>query len=282
MANDSVIISGASTGIGYCCAEALSRLGYTVFAGVRRKEDAARLQAGLPGLVPVLLDITDEASVLNAVETVRRHPQGDALSGLVNNAGVVVGGPLECIPPKLLRYQFEVNITGQMAVTQAFLSMLRKNRGRIVNIGSVSGLSAIPFMGPYSASKFAIEALTDALRMELKPWGMHVAVIEPGSVATPLWEKSFALAEEIAREAAADYEALYGDAMAKAKEYARKSAQRGIHPDRVASAVVHSLTADKPKTRYLVGPDAWRYRFLRYLPDRLTDRLITWRLGLWP
>ena len=186
----SVVITGASTGIGEACALHLDQLGWRVFAGVRKDSDGEALQRkASPRLMPVRIDVTDAASIAGAREIVARELGDRGLDGLVNNAGVVVAGPLEFVPMDDLRRQLEINVIGQIAVTQAFLSFVRTARGRIVNIGSVSGKMATPFVGPYAASKFAMEALTDALRCELRPWGIQVSIVEPGSIATPIWEK---------------------------------------------------------------------------------------------
>jgi NAD(P)-dependent dehydrogenase (short-subunit alcohol dehydrogenase family) len=173
-----VVVTGASTGIGAACALRLDHLGFQVFAGVRRKEDAQALQAkASPQLMPIFLDVTDLDSITAAMHKVAITVGNSGLIGLVNNAGIAVGAPLEFIPITEFRKQLEVNVTGQLAVTQAFLPLLRLAKGRIVNMGSITGRSATPFLGAYSASKFALEALTDALRLELRPWGIWVAIL---------------------------------------------------------------------------------------------------------
>ena len=173
-----VVVTGASSGIGRACALHLAALGLQVFAGVRRAEDGAALQAASSArLTPMLLDVADETSIRAATDTITAAVGEAGLAGLVNNAGIGVAGPLEFLPLAEFRTQLEVNVTGQLAVTQALLPLLRQGRGRIVNMGSIGGRIAAPFVGPYSASKFALEALTDALRMELRPWGLHVAIV---------------------------------------------------------------------------------------------------------
>jgi NAD(P)-dependent dehydrogenase (short-subunit alcohol dehydrogenase family) len=202
------------------------------------------------------------------------------LGGLVNNAGVVIGSPLEVIPLSQLRKQLEVNVIGQIAVTQAFLPLLRRGRGRIVNMGSIAGRGTIPLLGPYSASKYALEALTDALRMELQPWGIQVSIIEPGAIATPIWEKSGKTAEELESLVGDEAKALYSEAVIRIREAVAQSAQRAISPDVVVRAVHHALTAAHPKTRYLVGKDAkLRAWMVKWLPDRIQDTLLTWALS---
>ncbi|BFU96607.1 MAG: Oxidoreductase, Glucose/ribitol dehydrogenase family [Nitrospira sp.] len=254
----------------------------TVFAGVRSREagEALRQQGG-ERLIPIPLDVTDPESIRQA-ETVVRETVGLAgVSGLVNNAGIAVGSPLEVIPIDALRRQLEVNVIGQVLITQAFLPLIRLARGRIVNMGSIAGRGTIPVMGPYSASKHALEALTDALRLELQPWGLHVSIIEPGAVATPIWEKSTKVGDEIAASAGPAALALYGELVARVKDRVAQSARRAISPDVVAHMVLHALTATKPKTRYLVGSDAKiRALMLRWLPDRAHDWILTKVLAL--
>lgn len=276
----SVVISGASTGIGACCAITLAKLGWQVFAGVRNLEDAKPLQQAHTNIQAVLLDVTNEASILACREQVEQALNGKPLHGLVNNAGIAVGGPLEFVPIDNLRRQLEVNVIGQIAVSQAFIPLLRQGAGRIVNMGSIAGLNALPFIGPYSASKFALESLTDALRVELQPWGIEVSIIEPGAIATPIWEKSLQAAEEAARQLPTEIIQLYGPALECIRKATLRSAQRGIPPEQVAEAVVHALTAHQPRTRYLVGKDAQLRHILCWIPDRLKDWLITRKVGL--
>lgn len=272
-----VIITGASTGIGAACALQLDRLGWQVFAGVRQPADGAALQQQASGpLTPILLDVTDAGVIAAAAETVAAAVGQAGLAGLVNNAGIALGGPLEFLPIAELRRQLEVNAIAPVAVTQAFLPLLRRGRGRVVNIGSISGRIAMPFIGPYSASKFALAALTDSLRVELRPWGIEVALIEPGPIATPIWDKSLALADDLAGSLPPQGHDLYGAAMAAARETIARASRSGIPPEAVAQVVVHALTARRPKTRYLVGRGVWLAAlFAKFVPDRLRDWLIT-------
>ena len=272
-----VVITGASTGIGAACARHLDRLGFTVFAGVRKPEDGARLQqSGSDRLIPILLDVTDQPSIQRSIEIVSERVGVTGLYGLVNNAGIAVSAPLEAIPLPDLRRQLEVNVIGQVAVTQAFLTLIRQARGRIVNMGSIAGRSTIPLMGAYSASKFALEAITDALRLEVQPWGIHVSIIEPGAITTPIWTKS---AEDAAgREAimTVELKRLYEPTVAAVRKVVGEAAKRAIPSEVVAKVVEEALTASVPKTRYLVGRDAKIRAFIgRILPDRIMDRLLT-------
>lgn len=273
-----VVITGASTGIGAACALHLDRLGYRIFAGVRRPADGETLrqQQASDQLTPILIDVTDPASIAAAADTVAAAVGATGLAGLVNNAGIAVAGPLEFLPIIELRRQLEVNVIGQVAVTQAFLPLLRQGRGRIVNIGSISGRVAMPFIGPYAASKFALEALTDSLRVELRPWGIEVSIIEPGPIATPIWEKSLAMADELTRNLPPQGRNLYGAAIETARKAIINSSRNGIPPNEVAHVVAHALTARRPKTRYLVGRGLWlAVLFAKFIPDRLRDWLIT-------
>jgi NAD(P)-dependent dehydrogenase (short-subunit alcohol dehydrogenase family) len=270
-----VVITGASTGIGEACALHLNQLGFRVFAGVRKEADGAALKSKASArLETILIDVTDLESIGRASTVVAEAIGAGKLAGLVNNAGISINAPLEFLPIDLLQKQFDVNVTGQIAVTQAFLPMLRDASGRIVFIGSTSGRLAIPMGGPYCASKFAIEALTDSLRMELKPWGIEVAVVQPGAIDTPIWEKSLAAGDALLASLPPRMMELYAPLIDKVISGAKNSAKGAVSPQCVAEAVAHALTAVKPKTRYLVGKDARVQMLLTYLPDRWRDSLI--------
>jgi NAD(P)-dependent dehydrogenase (short-subunit alcohol dehydrogenase family) len=277
-----VVITGASTGIGEACALHLDKLGYRVFAGIRKAADGESLrQRASARLVPVRLDISDEAEIGEAARNIIEALGGGGLVGLVNNAGIVVGGMLEFLPLEALRRQLEVNVVGQIAVTQAFLPSLRKARGRIVNIGSVSGLISSPFSGAYSASKFALEALTDSLRMELRPWKIHVSIVEPGYIQTPIVKKSLAAAEELRAQLPEEAHQLYGPSARAVREATEAEAAQGASTEVVVKAVVHALTARRPRTRYLVGNrSALQISLARALPDRWRDALMARHFGL--
>ena len=255
------LVTGASTGIGRACAERLARRGWRVLAGVRSAGDAPS------GTDEVILDVTDEREIAAAAERVHE------LHGLVNNAGVAVASPLEVIPLDELRRQLEVNVLGQVAVTQALLPALRRARGRIVFMGSIAGRSALPFLAPYAASKHALEAIADSLRVELAPWSVHVSIVEPGTIATPIWTKGAETAEGIQAKVPAETLALYRDRAAAFRRAAAAAGRRGESPERVAEVVEHALTARGPKTRYVVGRDAKIRAAFERLPDRLRDRV---------
>ncbi len=269
-----VLISGASTGIGRACALELAGRGVRVFAGVRRAEDGEALRAaGGSHVVPLRLDVTDAATIAAAVEAIAAANGERALSGLVNNAGIVVAGPLEFLPVDALRRSLEANVVGLLALTQACLPLLRAGRGRIVNMSSISGRFASPLLGPYAASKFAVEALSDALRRELAPWGIPVALVEPGAVATPIWEKSAASAQALLDGLPAQAHGYYGADVEHARRRALRAARTGIPAEAVATVVHAALTAARPRTRYLVGRDARIGALLaRWLPDGVLDR----------
>lgn len=271
-----VLITGASTGIGAACAIGCAGQGMTVFAGVRNPEAGAALRArGGAAIIPLELDVTDGESIKRAAGMVERHVGDAGLFGLVNNAGIAIGSPLELIPLAQLRRQLEVNVVGQIAVTQAVLPLLRQARGRIVNMGSIAGRGTIPMTGPYAASKHALEAVTDALRLELYPWGIEVSIIEPGAIATPIWDKSLQISLDVEKDMPVEAKHLYEAAAARIRETMSMAAARAIPPDAVVKAVLHALTAKRPKTRYLVGRDAkLRAIMLKWLPDRLQDWIL--------
>lgn len=265
-----VVVTGASTGIGAATALGLVRHGFQVFGTVRRVADGEHLSAA--GVTPVVMDVTDSGSIAAAHRAVVSGLAGQPLAGLVNNAGIQVAGPLEYLPLDDLRRVLEVNVVGVVAVTQAFLPELRQARGRIVNISSVSGRIALPFGGPYSASKFALEALSDSLRRELLPSGVRVVVIEPGSIATPIWQK-------VAQTDLARYRGTpYGQVLATARDHVVKGGERGLPASAVAEAVARALLAPRPPRRMLVVRHKLRTKLLQCLPDRLVDRAVSRRL----
>lgn len=276
MGERSVVITGASTGIGRASALRLDREGWSVFAGVRKESDGEALKAeASERLRPVSLDVTDQASIAAAAKVVGEAVSPGGLQGLVNNAGITVNGPLEYLPLDDLRRQLEVNVVGPIAVTQAFLPFLRVATGRIVLMGSVAGRApSVPLIGPYSASKKALEALGDSLRGELRPAGIHVALIEPGSIDTPIWDKGVNDIEPLIESLPPEGRDYYEAAMRKGTRIARKSGERGIDPDRVAKRVQHALESPRPRTRYLVGIDAIARTYVEgSLPDKLRDRI---------
>jgi len=277
-----VVITGASTGIGAACAVELDRRGFRVFAGVRRDEDAARLQEqASERLVPVMLDVTDAEMIAAAAESAQRTVGDAGLAGLVNNAGIVVPGPLEVIPIDKLRLQFEVNVIGQIAVTRAFLPLLRAARGRVVNMSSISGRIASPYLGAYAASKFAMEALSDSLRLELRNFGIRVAVVEPGCVDTPIWKKSREAADQRAEDVPPELMELYQTDLDRMWAATQQYAEKALPVERVVRAVVHALCARRPKVRY---PVDWRTGLSIFamcrLPSRLRDRIMRRELRL--
>jgi NAD(P)-dependent dehydrogenase (short-subunit alcohol dehydrogenase family) len=265
-----VIVTGASSGIGEATAQHLRSLGFEVVPGVRKEEDTERLRG--EGFQPLILDVADSQSI----ERCRGEVGGAELRGLVNNAGIAIAGPLEFVPIDELRHQLEVNVVGQVAVTQALLPALRRGRGRIVNVSSIGGRVALPMAGPYAASKFALEGLSDSLRREVRRHGVEVILIEPGGIKTPIWEKGGAKAAELRAGMPEEADRLYGDLIrAVTAESERIATERGLPPSAVAEVVGEALTARRPRTRYVIGRDAKvRAALARVLPARALDRLI--------
>lgn len=287
MANNlgAVLVTGASSGLGEATALGLAGAGFTVYAGVRSETSAARVKREHPAIRPVILDVTSAESVSAAGRVVREQTDGAGLVGLVNNAGICVSAPLECVPLDDLRAELEVNLVGALAVTQELLPLLRVRSastpaaapaGRIVNISSGIGRVAAPFLGPYACSQFAKEGMSDALRRELAPLSVSVSVIEPGAVMTPIWSKIADGARRVLDTAPADVADAYRDRfeqfVAMNDKRARDSKTR---PEDVARAVTHAMTANRPRTRYHVGPDSWVAAVAaRLLPDRALDGVI--------
>ncbi len=275
-----VVVTGASTGIGAACAEYLAEKGFRVFASVRKPSDADRIAAReRPRLMPLFLDVTDADSIAQAAKTVAAALNGAGLAGLVNNAGISVDVPVEFVDIDALRRQLEVNSIAPVAVTQTFLPLLRQAQGRVVNVSSVNGRVASAFSAPYCMSKFALEAFSDCLRQELADWGMHVVVVEPGSIDTAMWVKD--------REA--DWSAvasrpqleLYGEAYQAWRKFMEGTAKGAIPCDAVSRVIFHALTADTPRTRYLVGTDARIFARLAWIcPDRVMDWIGRKLMGL--
>ncbi|MDH3625548.1 MAG: SDR family oxidoreductase [Myxococcales bacterium] len=275
-----LVITGASTGIGAACAIGLAKRGYTVFAGVRKREDGSRLRAdGGDNLIPLTIDVTDQTTIDAAAERVQRERQGRPLRGLFNNAGISVNGPLEFIKPEDLRWQLEVNCVGQLAVTQAFLPMILESKGRIITTGSVGGFVTTPMLGPYCMSKYAIEAFSDALRVELAPQGVHVVLLQPASIATPIWDKGRDGAEEMISHAPPAFDERYGRFVSGIRKFAEEGKSTAADPKVVLDAVIHALESPRPKTRYVMGTGAGQRKFLRMLPDRLRDRALLKAFG---
>ncbi|MBV7339096.1 SDR family oxidoreductase [Chloroflexi bacterium TSY] len=283
---EAIVITGASTGIGRACALHFDKLGYRVFADVRNEADGDALQvAASVRLTPIILDVTNDADIANAERVVNKAIGNGAgkeseLTGLINNAGIAVGGPLEYLPIAQVRQQIEINVIGAVAVTQAFLPLLRHashhSRATVVNISSISGRFAAPFLGPYAASKFALEALSDALRLELRPAGIRVVSIEPGPIATPIWEKSLAAAQAMRQALPPIAEENYGPALDFMLKQIRPN--QGIPAIEVAQVVEKAITRQRPRARYLVGPGAWVPVLMSHLPTRLRDWLVASRL----
>lgn len=280
----SVVVTGASTGIGWAATRVLLGKGFQVFGSVRKVADAERLCAEFgEDFTPLVFDVTDEAAVRAGAREVEAALGGRTLTGLVNNAGIAVAGPLLHLSVEDFRQQLEVNLTGVVIATQAFAPLLgaempaRKDPGRIVNISSVGGRTANPFMAPYNTSKFGLEGLSGSLRRELLPFGVDVVVVAPGAVATPIWGK----ADEI--DAAPFDNTVYAEPMGRLRAYMRDLGANGLPPERIGEVIHLALTAPRPKVRYTVSPSPFQtFMSEKVLSPRALDRIVGKRLGLLP
>jgi len=277
----SVVITGASTGIGFACSKLLLARGFRVFGSVRKPADAERLRSELgANFTPLLFDVTDEAAVKAAASEVRAALNGEALAGLVNNAGIAVAGPVTELPIEQFRHQMEVNVIGPVIATQAFAPLLGADpamtgaRGRIVMISSVAGRNGNPLMAPYSTSKHAVEGLAESLRRELMLFGIDVVIIAPGAVKTPIWAK----AEEV--DLSPYQSSPFYPALQKVRGFMLNLGNTGLPAETIGERVHEALTAPSPKVRYEIAPDALRQWIVRALPKRTVDRIIAKRLGL--
>lgn len=275
----SVVVTGASGGLGSATVARLDELGWQVFAGARSAEAGEEL-ARRRSVTAVQLDICDEDSVAEARDRIARDLDGRGLDALVNSAGLVVQGPLELIPRRALRRQFEVNVIGQITVTQAFLPLLRAARGRVVNVSGAAGRVAVPMLGAISASKAALESVSDAWRMELKHQGIHLSIVTPGLLRTRLHEKSTEAARRDGWTGSLDSQRIYARAVRQLEDGLRDAKQAPV--DIAVAAIVKALTSKRPAARYVVGRDAKQLLVLERLPGRLRDRLLMWNRGLTP
>jgi NAD(P)-dependent dehydrogenase (short-subunit alcohol dehydrogenase family) len=278
----SVVVTGASTGIGWGCAKVLVGKGFRVFGSVRKQADADRLSKELgANFIPLIFDVTDAVAVKAGADKVAGILGGEPLFGLVNNAGIAVAGPLLYLDIDEMRQQLEVNVIGQLIVTQAFAPLMvarskKERAGRILMISSVGGKNATPFVGPYNASKFALEGLSESLRRELLLLGIDVIIIAPGAIATPIWDKAEAV--DVTRYA----NTPFAKQLDNIRAYMLAGGRKGLKPERLGRAVWRALTVAKPKTRYTVTPDPIQNLMVSYLPKRTVDRIIGGRLGLLP
>lgn len=261
-------MTGASTGIGRATAERLARAGYDVIPGLRRDEPLPE-----PVKPPVLLDLADPDSIAPAAKQVLDRADGN-LVGLVNNAGMNVNGPFEVVGLDEWRLQFEVNLFGHIALSQALLPALLANRGRIITVGSIGGRMTLPFLGTYSASKFAVRAWVDAMRLELAPHGVRAVLIEPGAIATPIWQKGTAAANSLMDGLEPELKQRYGKQMEGLLRTGAMSESHAIPPERCAKVIERALTKRRPAGRYVVGTDAHLQAVLAVLPTRILDRVV--------
>lgn len=283
-----VLITGASSGIGQACAWRFDRDGYRVFASALSLEEGAETKRlASPRLEIIILDITNAESIARAHAVISQAVGSSGLRALVNNAGILRCAPLELTSMAAVREVFEVNVFGHIALTQAFLPLLRssrkqsgRKRSRIINIGSLAGRSALPFTSPYNASKFALRALSDTWRLELWAQGIAVVLIEPGMVTTPIWQSSSDKARDLESEAAPEVLGRYSYFVQQTREVAQIAHKNGVSPARVAEAVLHALQTARPKAHYRVGNEARLLLALERLPARWRDWLIARRFGL--
>jgi NAD(P)-dependent dehydrogenase (short-subunit alcohol dehydrogenase family) len=279
----SVVVTGSSTGIGWGAAKVLVKKGFRVFGSVRKQADADRLSKEFgPNFVPLIFDVTDSQAVNTAAQQVSAALDGETLAGLVNNAGVAMPGPLLYLAVDEFRQQLEVNIVGQLIVTQAFAPLLgvdgsRKGKpGRIVMISSIGGKNASPFVGPYNTSKFGLEGFSESLRRELMIFGIDVIVVAPGAVATPIWDKADAI--DVSQYAGTPY----APSLDRIKKFMVESGKKGLKPETLGRAIHRALTTSKPKTRYTVTPEPIQNIMVHVLPKRMVDKMFAKRLGLIP
>jgi NAD(P)-dependent dehydrogenase (short-subunit alcohol dehydrogenase family) len=277
-----VVVTGTSTGIGAATVSRLANMGFHVFAGVRREEDAESARSAANGTVtPLMIDVTDPAMIDAAAKTVEEVVAQRGLTGLVNNAGIVKPGPLEFQPLDDFRRQLEVNLIGPVSVIQAFLPLIRRGRGRIVNVGSIGGLLALPIQGAYSASKFGLEALSDALRLELRQWKIPVSHVDPGVTATPIFGKTLGELDRALDALHGRGHNEYDAQFAAIRKVVEKSPNSAAPPDDLAKAIAQALTASKPKTRYHAGHgSAQAFVAARTLTDHAKDRVVIHEVGL--
>ncbi|MER6811901.1 SDR family NAD(P)-dependent oxidoreductase [Spirillospora sp. NPDC000708] len=274
MSTRTVLITGAAGGVGGAAVRRLAGLGWDVYAGIRRPSDAGRLPAGVHALT---IDLIDEETVEAAAKEIAART-GGRLDALVNNAGVIVEGPVELVPLEDWRRQFDVNVVGQVAMAQAVLPMLRATKGRVVNVGAVSSRMSGPAFGPIAASKAALASVTEALRVEMRPLGVKVSVIEPGLLDTEIFDKSGASRRATGWRGDADAQRLYEGVTAKMAEFGARAKPGPV--DSAVKAIVKALTARRPKARYLVGRDARMMATLARLPDHTRDRLLLRTVGI--
>ncbi len=276
----SIVITGASTGMGEHCALGLDKLGYRVFAGVRKSEDGERLKRESTGnLTPVIVDVVNESQVKEAVRTVEQALGGQLLTALWNNAGISVNAPIEFLPLNDLRRQLDVNVIGQVVATQAFLPMIRKSKGRILITGSIGGFFTTPMLTPYCMSKYAMEALADGLRRELRRFGVHVILLEPGGIQSKIWEKGIGESETFIHNAPPEMMETYGWLVNALRRVAPMMARRSKSPQEVLDCVIHALESPRPKTRYRMGANSTAQKIISWLPDRTQDALVARMLG---
>lgn len=269
-----IVITGASTGIGFAAALAFANEGHQVFAGVRKQSDAEKLVKENSNIIPLIVDVTDSQTIAKSVEVVSQSKKFSELV-LINNAGIAVSGPIETVLMSEFRKQMEVNYFGLIAMTQAYLPLIRKTKGRVINISSIAGRLASPFLGPYSSSKFAVEAISDSLRREMLPFDVKVVVIEPGPIQTPIWEKGLGKKDSIMCAMSASQVETYGKYIHPFEQMVEAAVKSAEPVERVVEALREAMTSSNPNHRYLVGREAQVNGFLAaILPSKWVDYFV--------
>lgn len=275
-----VVVSGSSTGIGNDTAMALAQSGFFVFAGVRKTSDF-KIFENKKQIVPVLLDVASPTSVLSAKKFIESEIEALGIRihewNLVNNAGIVVSGPIEGLTDQQWQSQFDVNVLGLLRLTREFLPLIRQTKGYIINIGSISGIVSTPFLGPYCASKFAVESISDCLRREVGEFGVKVVLVQPGPIQTPIWSKNLSEKENTVRGFSPEVRKVYGSLIQRVEKMVEMSARRAVPVSAVSGAILKILSLSKPKARWLVGAPEVKLQvsLFRVLSDRLGDKLMS-------
>ncbi len=275
MDQPALLITGSSSGIGRACTLRMAQEGFYVYAGVRKEQDFQELKKlGRDNIQPVYLDVTRQDDIEHVRKLIHQERNHRGLQGLVNNSGISIIGPIEILPVEKFREQFEVNFFGVISVTQAFIPLLRAGKGRIVNMGSIAGQSAMPYTGAYCASKFALRSMNDSLRIEMRPWKIPVSIIEPGAIQTSIWTRSKQNAEETLSHLDEENLSLYQKPLDVLRQSVNKIERNSLPSKKVVNAVYHALTAKKPKPRYTIGRDAKLRYILEILPYWVRDRIL--------
>lgn len=274
---NTLLITGCSTGIGYGAAVYFAQKGYKVFAGVRKESDVERLKKACAEVHPLILDVTKETDIQTAVELISSQVEG--VFNLINNAGIAVAGPMEFVSLEDYRRQFEINFFGLVAMTKACLPLLRKTQGRVINVSSVAGRVASPFLGPYSASKFAVEAVSDALRREVAEHHVRVILVEPGPIQTPIWDKGLSSKDESLTTLPPHLEKVYGKAIDHFRKYVAQAAETALPIESVLKVFEQALESSSPQHRYMISKESLLINLVPLIPSRWVDRIMKLKIN---